>query len=167
MFANHTYKSLKKSTIAEDIKHLIEKLYKIFTREADKGGLCDILELTKDELLTLWCKDDSGVATNLIKVEVGRIRMLLHLKNSSSDKGLHPAYGSLRWTSIDADDQHAFRTRPENLTELSQSGDIRVPTPRNILHPDLPKHEHTLAVMLKKIITRDAFLFSKFKDKKF
>ena len=45
-------------------------------------GVDEVLMLTKDDLLTLSCKDDSSDVSHLSKVDVGRIGILLHFKNS-------------------------------------------------------------------------------------
>ena len=49
---------------------------------------------------------------------------------------------------------------------ISQAGDIRVPTLRNIVTPNPPKYEHTPVEMFKKRTKRYSSLFYKFKDRK-
>ena len=76
-----------KAAIVEDTKNVLEDSqgaeednapHEIFTREANKRGMCDVLELSKDDLLTLSWRDDDDDAAHLSKVDAGRIRILLH-----------------------------------------------------------------------------------------
>ena len=60
-----------------------------------------------------------------------------------------------------------FRAHPENLTILSHAGDIKVSTPRSIMHPTAPVRQFNPSEMLKKIAKRNALIFSNFKDGKF
>ena len=64
-------------------------------------------------------------------------------------------------------DYDVFRKHSDNLTTISQAGDVKLSIPRSIMSPTLPAHQFTLAEMFKKSIKRDASLLSTFKDRKF
>ena len=61
-------------------------------------------------------------------------------------------------------DQDIFRTHPDNMTILSQTGYIKASTPRSLMPPTAPEYQFTPDKIFKKRIKRDASLFSNFKD---
>ena len=64
-------------------------------------------------------------------------------------------------------DYDVLRTHSDNLTILSQSGDVKASTSRSIMPPAVLVHQFSSADIFNKSIKRDSSLFSNFKHGKF
>ena len=104
---------------------------------------------------------------HLKKVDSDRTRKILHCKIYLLEQDSYPDNVSFQNTYITLNDYDMFRTHHDALAILSQSGHIKLSTPRSIMYPTALAHQFTLDDIFKKIIKRDSQIFFNFKDVKF
>ena len=167
----------RRADIKEDVKHLLEEVwdffpeesfYKIFTKYSLKG-MSDIINLPKEDLKLLKCKDDNGDDVYLTPSEVGRIRSLSNYDTYRQSKGDWPAGASeLRYNTISIDDWEDFIHNPTSTRMLAETGNTTSnPPPGFAGSSKASSRQLTPVESFKRSIKRDSSQFTNFKEGKY